>query len=302
MGRCMECKAKMKKKRIVIIAPTGMLGNAVYSHLQEKYELILWYRTKEYVQLLPDYEKHLLIHCDLEEVYAEYKNGFTANSLSPKFAEVIKQTGDIDCIINCAGITKPHSLQNPEITFFINGAFPHLLSSLYQEKLIQIATDCVFDGNTNAPYTENSVKLPTDLYGLSKNLGEPLQKSLVLRTSIIGEELHGHTLLIAWLRKQKGEVFGFVNHYWNGITTKQFARICDKVIANRNEYPQNGLFHIFSTDVTKYEILEALKKKYHLPITVISKETPRVDRRLRTIFTVNAQLKIPRFQKMIEEL
>jgi dTDP-4-dehydrorhamnose reductase len=291
----------MKKKKIVIIAPTGMLGNAVYNQLQEKYELVLLYRKKDFLKLLPDYNNHVTIQCDLEVLYSEYKTGFAAY-VNSTLSNIVKKIGKIDGIINCAGLTKPHSLQNPELTFFINGAFPHILSEIYKEKLIQIATDCVFDGNEHAPYDENASKFPTDLYGLSKSLGEPSENSLVLRTSIIGEELHGDTLLISWLLKQRGEVFGFTNHFWNGITTKQFAKICDEIIAKREKYPQCGLFHIFSNDVTKYEMLEVLKKKYNLPIAIVPKEMQKVDRRLRTIHSLNEQLRVPNFEIMMKEL
>lgn len=292
----------MKKKRVVIIAPTGMLGNAVYKQFHKTYELILLYRSKEYLKLLPEYANHMGIVFDLAKIYQEYKDGFADSKISSTFSEVIEKIGPVDGVINCAGITKPHSLANPELTLFINGAFPHLLSGLYKEKLIQIATDCVFDGNEDSPFTETDVKLPADLYGLSKSLGEPSEKSLVLRTSIIGEELHAHSLFISWVKKQKGDVLGFTNHFWNGMTTNQFAKICDEIISHRKKYPQHGLFHIFSSDVSKYDMVVALKEKYKLDITVIPKNTPKVDRRLRTAHTLNEKLHIPDFATMIQEL
>ncbi len=297
----------MKKMRVAIFAPTGMLGNQVYKQLYNTYELVLLYRNKEYLSLLPDYLNHTAIYCNLAEAYEEYKKGFTKRSV---LEEIFLQIGEVAAVINCMGITKPHSLVNPELTFFINGAFPHILSETYGEKLIQIATDCVFDANGNAPYTEEAAKLPADLYGLSKSLGEPYEKSLVLRTSIIGEELHGDTLLISWLKKQskqssydkKNEIFGFTNHFWNGITTNQFAKICDEIISNRKKYPDHGLFHIFSNDVTKYELLYLLIEKYQLNIKIIKKETEIVDRRLRTTYKINEQLKIPTIKEMIINL
>lgn len=285
-------------KKVVIVAPTGMLGSAVYNILKDKYELVLLYRNEKHLELLDSVyggvEKHTRVKFDLEELYNSYLEG-------------IRNSKDIcikgiDAVINCAGITKPQSQKNPELTFFINGAFPQLLSEVYKEKLIQIATDCVFEGSNNAPYNEESIKSPTDLYGLSKSLGEPTKKSLVLRTSIIGEELHTHTLLIDWFKKQAGEVFGFTNHYWNGITTKQFAKICNEIISNRDKYPKNGLFHLFSTDITKYELLLLLKEKYHLDIAIKPKEIEPVDRRLRTVYDLNEKLQIPSIKEMIEEL
>lgn len=289
----------MKKKKVVIIAPTGMLGNAMYKHFYTKYEVILLYRNEAYLHLLPDIANHKIIQCDLQELYEDYIKGFTTESY---FTKLVQKIGDVDGVINCAGITKPHSLQSPEVTFFINGAFPHILSEVYQEKLIQIATDCVFDAVKKAPYTEEAARLPADLYGLSKSLGEPSEKSLVLRTSIIGEELHGQSLLISWLKNQKGDVFGFTNHFWNGITTKQFAIICESIISQRNTFPKAGLFHIFSNDISKYELLCLLKEKYTLTIGINKKESEPVDRRLATKYSLNDSLSIPSIQEMIEQL
>src|SRR5579859_4826671 len=164
MGRCLECQRTMKKKKIVIIAPTGMLGNQVYKQLEGKHDLILLFRNKKLLDLLPGHDKHFSIHCDLEEIYSDYRQGFTTKDFGKTFSPIVTHIGDIDGVINCAGIKNPHALQNPELTFFINAAFPQLLSQIYKEKLIQIATDCVFDGNTYAPYDENASKLPTDLY------------------------------------------------------------------------------------------------------------------------------------------
>ena len=292
----------MRKKNIAIIAPTGMLGNAVYLELYKKYHLVLLYRNKAFLSLLPDYEKHTLIHCDLAEVYQDYKKGFTGTLVGPALAKIISQMKNVGMVINCAGITKPHALENPELTFFINGAFPHILSEIYKQQLIQIATDCVFDGTNAAPYAEDASKLPADLYGLSKSLGEPFEKSLVLRTSIIGEELHGHSLLISWLRKQQGEVSGFTNHFWNGITTRQFAKICDEIISKRNSYSQHGLFHIFSNDITKYDLLCLLKEKYNLSINIKKVHTEKADRRLRSNYSLCTDLGIPPIEKMLMDM
>ncbi len=288
----------MKKKKVVIVSPTGMLGSMVYHILKEKYDLILLYRNKEHLEILDKVYggvgKHTAIRFDLEELYKKYlRGGKNSEDLSIK---------DVDAVINCAGVIKPYADRDPALTFFINSAFPQLLSSMYKEKLIQITTDCVFNGIKHAPYNENSLKSSNDLYGLSKSLGEPSNQSLVLRTSIIGPEIHGFVSLISWLKKQTGEVTGFTNHYWNGITTKQFALICNEIISHRKQYPKNGLFHIFSNDITKYEMLIKLKEKYKLTVTIKQKKADAIDRRLRTIYDFTKQLHIPNFDKMIEDL
>ncbi|XOU94771.1 MAG: sugar nucleotide-binding protein [Candidatus Kerfeldbacteria bacterium] len=294
-------------KKIAITAPTGMLGSAVYNELKDKYELILIYRSKEKLKALEKAyggtSKHKQVIFDLNDIYQDYLEGFNEGTFGPHTAKLIKEIGEIDTFINCAGIIKPYSTDNPTTTLFINGALPHILSSHYKEKLIQITTDCAYNGTEKAPYDENSQKTSNDLYGLSKSLGEPYKDSLVLRTSIIGHEIAGYVSLIAWFKKQEGETIkGFSTHLWNGITTKQFGKICDKIINNRNNYPKNGMFHIFSNDVTKLEMVEKFKTKFKVNVTIEEATPSAVDRRLRTIHDVCDKLNIPSFDEMINEL
>jgi dTDP-4-dehydrorhamnose reductase len=290
----------MRKKIVAITAPTGMLGSMMYATLKDDYTIILLYRNKKHLQTVYDrygYDPHQkAIHFDAKDYFIEYLQGKFSYE---RLAHLI---GEVDAIINCAGIIKPYADRQPEVTFFINSAFPHLLSNIYGEKLIHITTDCVFDGIHNPPYTENAIHSATDFYGISKSLGEPSQRSLVLRTSIIGPEIHSFVSLISWLKKQQGEVFGYTNHLWNGITTKQFAEICRIIINARSSYPAHGLFHIFSEDITKYNMVTQLQKKYNLPITVTPKEAEPIDRRLRSLYALVTKLTIPSFAEMIAAL
>lgn len=292
----------MKTKTVAIIAPTGMLGSMVYNVLKDRYKLILLYRNKEHLKILDKVyggvSKHKTIQFDLSNLFQMYIDSRFRGSDKLLFEKI----GDVDAVINCSGVIKPYVNQNPALTFFVNSAFPHLLSQIYKEKLIQITTDCVFNGITGVSYNEHSPKSPNDLYGLSKSLGEPVGQSLILRTSIIGPETHGFVSLISWLQKQKGEVSGFTNHFWNGITTKEFALICDEIISNREKHPKHGLFHILSTDMTKYEMLVRLKEKYKLDVTIKPVKVNKIDRRLRTVYELNKKLKIPSFNEMIKEL
>ena len=76
--------------------------------------------------------------------------------------------------------------------------------------------------------------------GKSKSLGEAKEACMVLRTSIIGDEIHKNASLIAWVKSMKDkEINGYINHLWNGITTKHYAEICEQIIENnlfRNHY------------------------------------------------------------------
>jgi len=296
-----------ERKKIAIISPTGMLGSGVYNVLKDKYGLILVYRNEEKVKKLDDIygevNNHRIIKFDLREIYDDYLSGFHTKTNSPKLTELFKDIGEVNAVINCAGIINVYAAKDPAFTFFLNGAFPNLLSERYKDKLIQITTDCAFNGIEGYPYNENSPKSPVDIYGLSKILGEPKDKSLVLRTSIIGPEIAEHVSLLDWFKQQEGKTInGFANHFWNGITTKQFGKICDEIISNPGKYPKTGLYHIFSTTVSKYEMLLKFKEKYNIDCEIKKDEEQKLNRTLSTIYDFNKKLNIPSFDKMLEEL
>lgn len=294
--------------RIALIAPTGMLGSAVYGVLKDRHDLTLILRDPKKIasleQAYGSVKNHKIVAYNISDTQQDFLTGFTDARFSPSLMRLKEEIGDIDILVNAAGVIKPHSLKDPATTLFINGAFPHLLSSLFGGKLIQITTDCAFSGLDNvAPYTEDSIKDPNDLYGVSKSLGEPSDRSLVLRTSIIGPEISGFVSLIAWVQNQSGQTIkGFTRHLWNGITTKQFGKIVDEIVSHRNDYPNHGLFHVFSSDVTKFEMVNAIAKKFKVNVTVNPDDGPQLDRRLATVKDLCFKLKIPSFEKMLEDL
>src|SRR5680860_136783 len=227
-------------KKVLLLGATGMLGSAVYDVLKDKYNLILSIRDKDKTDLLykayGGVEKHKVVKFDASLLYQDFleKKGYPSDYLS----NFLKEVGEINYVINAVGVTIPFSLENQTLTFFINSAFPHILADKFGKKLIHITTDCIYNGKEGFPYDENSSKTPVDIYGLSKSLGEPTN-CLTIRTSIIGRELKGLTGFLEWFLNQKEKsVNGFANHFWNGVTTKQFGKICDEIITNPEKYPR----------------------------------------------------------------
>ena len=291
-------------KKVLLLGASGMLGSAVYNVLKEKYNLVLSFRDLEEKKFLEaEYggtENHRAEEFDLKFVYQDYfdKKGDPGEY----FDSFLKKVGEPNFIINAIGITIPFSLKDPALTFFINSAFPFILSNVFGSRLIHITTDCVFNGREGAPYKENSPKAPYDIYGFSKSLGEPTN-CLTLRTSIIGRELQGFTGLLEWFLQQKGQKLkGFTNHFWNGITTREFGIVCDKIMQEREKYPASGIYHIFSNTVSKYDMLLKFKEKYNIDCIIESDDGPKLDRTLSTIYPLCSQLKIPCFDEMLKEL
>ena len=291
-------------KKVLILGATGMLGSAVYSELKDKHNLILTARGLKGIKLLEKMyggiEKHQVENFDLNFIYQDYvdKKSFLGSYLN----SFLNKIGDVDYVINAIGITIPFSLKNPGITFFINSAFPHILANILGRKFIHITTDCVYDGKKDYPYNEKSTKTPLDIYGLSKSLGEP-KNCLTLRTSIFGRELLNFTGILEWFLKQEGKtISGFTNHFWNGVTTKEFGSVCDKIISCPEMYPKTGLYHVFSDVVSKHEMLLKFKKKYDINCKIKEDSDPRLNRTLSTVYDFNSRLEIPSFDKMLEDL
>jgi dTDP-4-dehydrorhamnose reductase len=291
-------------KKVLLLGSTGMLGSAVYDVLKDKYQLVLTARDKSKLDLLEKAyggtQKHSFVEFDAEKVYQDFlnKKGYPGEY----FSNFVNQVGDVDYIINAIGVTIPYSMENPALTFFINGALPHIFSNKFGEKFIHITTDCVYNGKDGFPYDENSPKTPVDIYGLSKSLGEPTN-CLTIRTSIIGKELEGHTGLLDWFLQQEGkEINGFAQHFWNGITTKQFGKICDQIMSDREVFPKTGLYHIFSNSVSKYEMVQEFKKHFGTNCTIKKDDVNKLNRTMSTVKELNSKLNIPSFSQMVSEL
>jgi len=291
-------------KRVLLLGATGMLGSAVYGVLSQKYDLILGIRNLEKLTLLEKTygatTRHEVLPFDAALIYQDYvaRKGAPGEYMT----EFLRRVGKIDHVINAIGVTIPFSMREPALTFFINGALPHILAESFGEKLIHITTDCVYNGKEGFPYNENSSKSPTDLYGLSKSLGEPTG-CLTIRTSIIGRELDGLTGLLEWFLQQEGKtITGFAEHYWNGITTKQFGRLCDKIMQMPDAYPRRGIYHVFSTVVSKYEMLLAFQRKYGIRCTIKADNENKLNRSITSAKQLNRLLQVPSFSDMLEDL
>ena len=136
-------------------------------------------------------------------------------------------------VVNCIGVVKQRAqgLQ-PVPCITINALFPHQLASALEgsgARLIHISTDCVFRGDRGA-YTDTDLPDATDLYGVTKALGEVRSsRVLTLRTSVIGRELRYHQSLLDWFLMQEGHsIRGFRRVIWSGLSSIQFATVIDR--------------------------------------------------------------------------
>ncbi len=239
-------------KRILVMGAAGMAGHMVYTYLQETGKYDVLGTTNNNDLTTPTYKVNI----------------FDPNHVK----EVISRTKP-QVIINCIGMLIQTSKSYPDRAIYGNAYFPHLLKSLATEhnaKLIHISTDCVFSGRTGG-YIESSFKDATDLYGMSKSLGEINDdKHLTIRTSIIGPEIKSDGEgLFHWFMHQTGKVNGFRHNMWSGVTTLELAKFIGWVIEN----PFAGLIHLTNNQpFSKLNLLKLIKDVYNKTITIAEDE------------------------------
>lgn len=229
--------------KIVLFGATGMLGRYVLRILNETYEVICVLRDEYDIENDP---------------WVKLEDTLT-NKLQKN-----------DVIINCAGIIPQKYKDDNYRTYIrVNTLFPHKLNEISKNnsyKFIHVTTDCVYDGS-KGNYCVTDDHTAKNIYGVSKSLGEPGEATLI-RSSIVGEELVGKKSLIEWVKSNKnGKLNGYTNHYWNGITCLELAKIIKDII-DTNSFWQ-GVKNIASPEiVTKYQLCNYINEIYNLNINI----------------------------------
>lgn len=251
---------------ILIFGKTGLLGNCLYNYLKNIYN-----------------------------VYAIDRNEFEINNdlNKDKLKDFILNYNP-DLIINCIGITNKF---NYDQDFFnlINSEFPKILSEISEElgiKFIYPSTDCVFNGKLIYPKTYNEDDIPNaeDFYGKSKILAEQnIKYGSIIRCSIIGfDDIHKRGL-IEWVKNSKNEINGYENHYWNGITALEYAKVIEQII-DKNLF-WNGIKHIVPNyQITKYELVNLIIKTYNYDIKVNKVKENNNNKLLSTKYNMNIEI------------
>lgn len=168
-------------------------------------------------------------------------------------------------IVNAAGVTlrSKEALDKLSVVS-VNALLPHKLAEWcgkHGSRLIHFSTVCVFDGKKGG-YTEDDLPDALDLYGMSKALGDvSAPGALTLRSSFIGREIFGGYELLEWFLAQGGKkVKGFRKAVFTGLTSNRLAELVGELIA---KFPElNGLYHVSSEAVSKYDLLKLMKDAY----------------------------------------
>jgi dTDP-4-dehydrorhamnose reductase len=175
-------------------------------------------------------------------------------------------------IINCIGAIPQKKLGDEAYTS-INVELPKFLETL-GKKIIHPTTDCEFSGTLEEgkKYTKNDKRDAEDSYGKSKALiSELIEKTFnntkMIRVSIIGHELTSSVSFLDWFLSSEGEVNGYANHSWNGITTLEWAKNCRRLINDWESFPT--LTQLGTEDVmSKFEILCLTRTIYNKDVVI----------------------------------
>lgn len=259
--------------KVLVLGITGMLGSAVFREFLNSENISVFGTARSSSARLnhPNArDDQILAGIDL----------LNQDSLLKAFNQV-----NPDVVINCAGLIKQlDDAGDPLVALPINSMLPHRLAHLCEicgSRLILISTDCVFSGKTGN-YSESAVSDVSDLYGMSKYIGEIGNASHVvtLRTSIIGHELNSKNALIEWFLSQEGEVKGYTEAIFSGLPTVELARVIrDYVVPNSG---LSGLYHVSAKPISKFDLLRMVSERYKKSITIKPDDKLKIDRSLNS--------------------
>ena len=214
---------------------------------------------------------------------------------SNSFKDVIRNFNG-DLLINCIG-----AIPQKTTDFTINYGLPQfIIENLHPDtKYIHPDTDCVFDGKiaVGELYNKRQSSNATEEYGLSKASimrfqGTPSLR--IVRSSVIGIDKHNQ-LLLSWFLSQTKAVNGYVNHYWNGITTHAWAQMSKHIFDYWDHF--DILTQVGTVPISKYSLLCLIKDVFNKQIKINEAEgTHTINRCLQT------DIEVAPIKQQLEEL
>lgn len=269
------------RKKILIIGSKGMAGHVMY----------------HYFKSLTDFEV-----VDISRDNDFFTSNYIVDVTDTHTLKNIFNIEKPDVVVNCIGVLNKDAEDNPDKAIFLNSYFPHFLARQGTEKgfkLIHISTDCVFNGK-KGNYTEGDVKDGFGVYAQSKALGEVnYGQHLTIRTSIIGPELKSNGIgLFHWFMQQTGEIKGYRNVFWSGVTTIELAKAVEKMV----EKEVTGLYHLVNPSINKFDLLVLFKQVYEKdPLSILPFDDYYSDKSLINTRT-DVPYSVPNYPTMIAEM
>ena len=208
--------------------------------------------------------------------------------------------GKYNAVINCTAIINQNAEADKVGAVKVNSLLPHFLEAAtagMDTVIVHRSTDCIFSGS-RGQYGLEDWPDAASFYARSKALGElNNSKDITIRTSLIGpEEDENGGGLFNWFYNQKGEVNGFANAIWTGLTTIEFAREIEWLLENK----KHGIFQLVPDDaIGKYDLLMLFEKYYPGDRKINRIENKRVD---KSLIPICGGYIVPDYETQIAEM
>lgn len=228
-------------KRILVTGCNGQLGRSMQALLQSRPDVTALFTDITVEEQSERYQPLDILSDDaIEKTFASFKP---------------------DIVVNCAAYTNVERAEtDAERCFLLNAEAMTMLCTAacrHGAKLVHISTDYVFDGESDAPVTEDAEPNPCNVYGQSKLCGENEVRRIMADDAVI--------LRTAWLYSPYGG--NFVKSMLRlGVERDQIGVVADqhgsptyapdlaKGVMAVIDAPQwhGGIFHFTNTGVTTW--------------------------------------------------
>ncbi len=207
-----------------------------------------------------------------------------------------------DAVINCTAIVNQAAEEDKAGAAYLNAYLPHLLESLTagtKTVVVHRSTDCIFSG-AKGQYTLDDMPDAKSFYARTKAVGELVnEKDITIRVSLIGPAQDKEDgSLLNWFLNQKGEVKGFANAIWTGLTTLEYAKAIESLLKQK----AHGVFQAAPNAViSKYELISLFEKYFPGDRNIIKIDNKRVDKSL-VPFWADYDIQVKGYEEQIMEM
>ena len=212
------------------------------------------------------------------------------------------QSGCYDAVLNFTAVVNQKAEEDKAEASYINCFLPHYLEKITHNTktvIVHRSTDCIFSGKKGS-YSLDDIPDGESFYAKTKAIGELInQKDITIRVSLIGPDPDSDgDSLFPWFLRQNGQVNGFTDAIWTGVTTIEFARVIEKLLLQK----AHGLFQCApDTSISKYELLTVFEKYFPNNRKVIPISKNRVDKSLIP-FMSDYKVDIPDYDTMVADM
>lgn len=229
----------MKKKRILLIGSSGMVGAHILQTMSPEYKITA--PTRQEMDLSSENEIEKYLHNRNFDAII-HAAGVTSQEFAEKNKEYAMQ-------INCLSL-------NPILQYAKNFNIP----------LIYFSTDAVFDGiKSNRPYVEDDHIKPVNHYGYTKAKGEELvlgSNSINTVLRLVSVYTENYTKKIDFVRRANSQMrsgaicFGITDSYFNPTFTDDVVSAL-RVVLHKSI---GGVIHLGSVDtISNYDFIDLLR-------------------------------------------